>query len=660
MTTTEVRGCCPHDCPDTCSWTATVEDGVVTGVRGNRDHPFTAGHLCIKVNHYEERVYHPDRILTPRLRTGPKGTHSFREATWDEALTVVRDGLTRVLERAGPSAILPCSYMGTQGVLQSESMDRRFFNRVGAAELDRNICFAPGAWAWAFTYPGFAGTDPETIGEADVTIAWGTNPFSTHLHFWPFFQAVRKRGGTLVTVDPFRSKTAAASDFHIQLRPGSDGALALGLLHVLFAEGLEDRDYLEAHTVGADDLRARAAQWPVARAALATGLDPAVISDLARLWGRARPGFIKLGPGANRHAHSGQAFRAVLALPAVTGAWQYPGGGAHVHTASAFPDRGEAMTRPDLRATPPERAVPMTELGAALQRDIGALVVYNCNPAVVCPDTTAVTRGLAREDLFTVALELMPTDTVAYADVVLPATTQLEHVDVLWSWGHYYLSLNRPAIAPRGQARPNTEIFRMLATTMGFDEPALLEDDETLLATYLEGCTAEQRTALEARGFVKLPVRHAPDAKAMLRADSLAELAGVDAVPDAPDAAALDGDGLVLITPKAHHFLNSQLVNHERLRKAAGRPVALLAASDAAAAGVADGAAVRLGNEHGSLTLDATVSDLVLAGTVVVVDNWWHEDFPSGRGVNVLTGQSRTDLGAAPIFTARVTVSPAP
>jgi anaerobic selenocysteine-containing dehydrogenase len=656
MATTEVRGCCPHDCPDTCAWIATVDDGIVTGVRGRKDHPFTAGHLCIKVNHYEERVYHPDRILTPLVRTGAKGSGSFRAATWDEALVLVRDGLRAAIDRRGPESVLPCSYMGTQGVLQADSMDRRFFHRLGAAELDRNICLAPGGWAWAFSHPGYRATDPELIGEAEVAIAWGCNPFSTHLHFWPFFQQVRKRGGVLVTVDPFRTKTAAASDLHVQLRPGTDAALALGLLHVIFAEGLEDAEFLAAHTVGADALRDRAAEWPVARASRATGVPAGTIEELARLWGNARPGFVKLGPGANHQPDAGQAFRAVLALPAVTGAWRYPGGGAHVHTADAFPQRSEAMARPDLRPGPVARTVPMTKVGDALQADVAALVVYNCNPAVVLPDTNAVLRGLAREDLFTVVSDLMPTDTVAYADVVLPATTQLEHLDVLWSWGHYYLTLNRPAIAPRGQARPNTEMFRMLAAAMGFDDAPLADDDETLLATYLDGLPADVRAELDANGYVKVGAERSADAVVMLRSDDLAAIAGVDAVPDGRDPPADDGR-LQLVTPKAHHFLNSQLVNHPRLRKAAGGAVALLAPSDAAAAAVGDGDRVRLANDHGELDVTARVSDAVLAGTVVVLDNWWHDDFAGRVGVNVLTGQTPTDLGAAPVYTARVSVS---
>ena len=397
-------------------------------------------------------------------------------------------------------------------------------------------------------------------------------------------------------VDPFRTKTAAASDLHIQLMPGSDAALAFGMLNVIFGDGLEDAEFLAERTVGADELRARAEEWPVDRVARATGVPASSIVELAHLWAAAKPGFLKLGPGANHGAHSGQAFRAVLALPAATGAWRYPGGGAHVHSVGAFADRSATMSRPDLRAAPATRTVSMAAMGEAFNDPtIGAVVVYNCNPAVVCPDTSSVTRGLAREDLFTVVLELMPTDTMAYADVVLPATTQLEHLDVLWSWGHRYLSLNRPAVPPGGEAKANTEIFRRLAAAMGLDDPALADDDETLLATYLEGYTPEQRAALLAQGFVKMEPSTPPDAKVQLRSDGLAAMTGVDALPTAEDAPEADGR-LVLITPKSHHFLNSQLVNHPRLRKAAGGAVALVAPSDAADADLAQGGRAVLAN----------------------------------------------------------------
>jgi anaerobic selenocysteine-containing dehydrogenase len=663
MSTIDVRGACPHDCPDTCAWIATVTDGVVTKVRGDRDHPVTAGHLCIKTQKYEERVYHPDRIVTPLLRTGPIGTLAFREATWPEALSAVRAGLERVIDRRGPGAILPFSYMGTQGVLQGSSMDRRFAHALGTADLGRTICLAAGAWAWSMTYPSsWPATDIEDVPGAELVVAWGANMVSTHLHLWPFFLEARKRGATIVCVDPVRTKTARASDVHLQLRPGTDGALALGMLHVIFAEGLEDGEFLESRTVGADDLHARAAEWPLERAAAATGLAPDVIAGFARDFATAQPAFIKLGPGAQRHAASGQAFRAVLALPAVTGAWRYLGGGAHVHSAGTFADAGAAMERPELR-TGPARPVNMVQLGRALagtvddDGPIDALVVYNSNPAVVCPDSAAVRAGLARDDLFTVVADHVATETVAYADVVLPATTQLEHLDVLWSWGHRYLTMNWPAIAPVGQARPNTEIFRLLAAELGLDHPALQEDDETLLATYLAAFDHQTRATLAAQGWAKVTPRVDPDSKVRLRNDAMAQF-GLDPVPDAADADPGD-DRFLVVTPKTHHFLNSSFVDHDRLRRMAGAPSALLAPVDAARLAVADGDMVRVESDHGALAVTAAVSDDVLPGTVVIPSNWWHRDFAGGLGANALTGQDLTDLGTGPQFAVRAGVRPA-
>jgi anaerobic selenocysteine-containing dehydrogenase len=663
VNTIDVRGACPHDCPDTCAWIASVTDGVVTKVRGDRDHPVTAGHLCIKTQKYEERVYHPDRIVTPLLRTGPKGTYAFREATWPEALAAARAGLERVIETRGPSAILPFSYMGTQGVLQGASMDRRFAHALGTADLGRTICLAAGAWAWSMTYPAaWPATDIEDVPHAELVVAWGANMVSTHLHLWPFLLEARKRGATIVCVDPVRTKTARAADIHLQLRPGTDGALALGMLHVIFAEGLEDAEFLELRTVGADDLRARAAEWPVERAAAATGLAPEEIADVARRFAAAQPAFIKLGPGAQRHARSGQAFRAVLALPAVTGAWRHLGGGAHVHSATTFPDAGAAMERPELRAER-ARAVNMVQLGRALagtvdeDGPIDALIVYNSNPAVICPDSAAVRTGLARDDLFTVVADHVPTETVAFADVVLPATTQLEHLDVLWSWGHRYLTMNWPAIAPVGQARPNTEIFRLLAAELGLDHPALRDDDETLLATYLAAFDDTTRASLAEQGWAKVAPRVDPDSKVRLRNDVMAQF-GLDPLPDADDADP-DDDRFLVVTPKSHHFLNSSFVDHDRLRHMAGAPSAQLAAVDAVRLAVSDGSLVQVESDYGAVTARVAVSDDVLAGTVVIASNWWHRDFPGGVGANALTGQDLTDLGSAPQFTVRASIRPA-
>jgi len=658
-TTIEVRGACPHDCPDTCAWIAGVEDGVVTGVHGDKAHPLTAGHLCVKMQSYEERVYHPDRLLSALVRTGPKGGRGgFREATWDEALDRVRAGLEGAIERGGPLSVLPYNYMGTQGMLQGgPCMDARFFNRLGAADLLGTICFAAGSWAWGLTYPRWAPADIEDAVHARTVVAWGANMVSTHLHLWKAFLDARKRGATIICVDPVRTRTAKAADVHLQLRPGSDGALALGLAQVLFTEGLVDRVFLAARTEGAEAFEARAAEWPLDRAAAATGLAPEVIAATARQLA-AGPMFVKVGPGAQRHAHAGQGVRAVLALPALTGAWQQPGGRALVASAAHFewPELGGMA----LRADGPRRTVNMIQLGRALDGTLdehgplGAIVVYNSNPAVVAPDSQAVRRGLARDDLFVVALEQFPTETVRYADVVLPATTQLEHLDVLWSWGHQYLTLNRPAIAPRGQSRPNTEIFRMLAGAMGFDDKPFADDDEALLAQYLDAYSEDVVRRLHDQGWAKVGRSTPPDAKVHLASSRAASL-GLDPVPDGTDPPGDDGR-VAVVTPKSHHFLNSSLVNHERLRTMAKHPAVQLSEADAERFGVADGDLVEVRSDHGALTAVLSVGNEVAPGTAAIIDNWWHEDFPGGRGVNVLHGQDTTDLGGAPIFTARATV----
>jgi anaerobic selenocysteine-containing dehydrogenase len=639
---------------------ATVERDVVTGVRGRRDHPVTAGHLCTKVQRYEERCYHPDRLLTPLLRDGTKGSGQFREASWREALGVAGDGLRRAIDHHGPTGVLPYSYMGTQGVLQGASLDRRFFHALGACELERTICYSAGGWGWALTYPpGWPATDIEAVPSAEMVIVWGANMISTHLHLWPFVLEARRRGATIVCVDPVVTKTARAADWHVQLRPGSDAALAMSMLHVIFREGLEDHEFLEQRCIGADELRVKAQGWPPVRAAEVTGLSVSGIEELARRFAAARPGFIKLGPGAQRHATAGQAFRCVLALPAVTGAWRYPGGGAHVHSAGGFPMAADVMERPDLRPPGTRRRVNMVQLGRALEPDggIGALVVYNSNPAVICPDSDRVLTGLSRPDLFTVAVDTTLTETVAYADVVLPATTQLEHLDVLWSWGHRYLSLNRPAIAPRGQSAPNTEIFRRLANALGLAEPALFTTDDDLLAEYLAAYPRDVRAEVLHNGYAKVTPRTDPDAKVLLRNDAAAGY-GIDPLPDATESP-IPGEGVIVLTPKSHHFLNSTYLDHHRLRRAAGDPAILVAAEDAGKIGITTGTLVRLRNALGTLTCRAAIDPSTLPGTVVLFGNWWHRDLPGGRGANTLTDGTLTDLGRAGVLTTRAYLEPA-
>lgn len=662
---TEVAGGCPHDCPDTCAWVATVEDGVVRGVRGVKAHPVTAGHLCVKVKDYEERLYHPDRILRPRIRTGPKGTAQFREASWDEALAAAAEGLVGAVDAYGGLSVLPYRYMGTQGMLQGASMDRRFFNRIGASDLAGTICYATGGWAYGLTYPAWPETDIEDVPDAEVAVAWGANMVSTHLHLWPFMTAVRKRGGTVVCVDPVRTRTARAADVHLQLRPGSDAALALAVMYVVFAEGLEDAEFLAERCVGADELRERAAEWSPARASAATGLAEDDITAFARLWGRARPGFIKTGPGAQRHPEAGQAFRAILALPAVTGAWRFRGGGVHVHSVSNFSQGSPAFVGDNLRPPGTRRSVNMVELGRALAGDldgppVAALFVYDSNPAVIAPDSAAVRAGLSRDDLFCVVADQFPTETTAYADVVLPATTQLEHLDVMWSWGHRYLTLNRPAVAPLGESLPNAEIFRRLAKRMGFADPALADTDEDLLHQYLADYPEQVRSVLLERGWAKVaPPPLLEFARVVLRlADPVAAGIGLDPLPRALDHDDVDSVTLALVTPKSHHFLNSSLVNHERLRRAEGPPRLLLSPTDAASRGIDDGTLVEVRNGPSCVEVVAAVSDDVAPGTAALLSNWWHADMPGGSGANLLTRQDPNDLGGGPVFASRVQVSP--
>jgi len=455
-----VRGACPHDCPDTCAMLVTVENGRAVRVAGDPDHPFTQGFLCAKVNRYVERTYHPDRLLHPMRRSGPKGSGRFVRIGWDEAIAEIGDRLGEIAQSAdGPEAILPYSYAGTMGLVQSSSLDRRFFHLLGASMLDRTICSMAGTVGMRMTLGANVGADAEGLPESDLVLLWGTNTLTSNPHLWPFVLEARKRGARVIAIDPLRTRTAAQCDEWIAIRPGTDAALALGIMHVLFARGLEDRDYLARYTLGEDALRARAAEYTPERVGEITGIAPAKIVDLAERYGRARSAFIRVNYGLQRHGGGGMAVRTIACLPAITGHWQRVGGGVQLSTSANFQFNKQALERPDL--SPPVRTINMIRLGEALTTaDAGvggppvrALVVYNSNPAAVAPDRNEVLRGLAREDLFTVVLEHFQTDTADWADIVLPATTQLEHWDVHFAYGHHYVSLNQPSIGSSKSTR---------------------------------------------------------------------------------------------------------------------------------------------------------------------------------------------------------------
>ena len=677
---------CPHDCPDTCVMTVSVEGDRAVGLGGDPEHRFTQGFLCAKVNRYLERVYSPDRILHPLKRVGAKGEGRFERITWDEAIGTVAARFREVITAHGPQAILPYSYAGNMGLLSYASMDRRFFHALGASLLARTICASAGGAGLKATVGKSIGFDPEAIVHARLIVAWGANVVSSNVHLWPFIEEARRRGATLVTVDPYRSRTAEKSDRHLALLPGTDAALALGVMHVVFREGREDREYLDKHTVGWEALRKRAREWTPARTAETTGLTVEEVEWFARAYATTRPSAIRINYGLNRHAGGGMAVRTIACLPAITGAWRDVGGGVLLSTSGTFPTNNAALERPDLIA-PGTRTLNMSQLGRILTDPhlappVKALFVYNANPGAVAPEQEKVREGLAREDLFTVVHELFPTDTVDFADVVLPATTTLEHYDIHKAYGHLYLSLSKPAIAPLGEALPNTEVFRRLAARMGLDHPCLRESDEEMARQAmhwdhpsLAGVTFER---LEREGSVRLsvPDPHAPFAeggfptpsgKCELLAPSLAEmgldpLAGYvpprESVATAPELARKYP--LAFISPPAHHFLNSTFSAQPAFVRREGEPSLTLHPRDAAARGIEQGQMVRAFNDRGSFLARAHVSDAARPGLVVGLSIWWAKMCPGGRNANAVTGQELTDMGeGATFYDVLVEVRPA-
>jgi anaerobic selenocysteine-containing dehydrogenase len=687
-----VRAVCPHDCPDTCGLVVTVDDdtGRAVDLRGDKEHPFTRGFLCQKVNHYLDRVYHPDRLTHPLRRVGRKGEGRFERITWPEALRTIAVKFREIAASAdGPQAILPYSYAGTMGKLQYGSLDRRFFHRLGASLLDRTICATAGAAGCEVTLGTRAAIDPEAAVHARYIVNWGSNTAVTNIHFWAVEHQARKRGAKIVTIDPHRSRTAARSDWWLPIRPGTDGALALGVMHVLFRDGLQDQDYLDRYCLGGAELRERVlAEYHTAKVAAITGLSVEEIEQFAREYGRARelfsgPALIRLNYGLQRHGGGGMAVRTICCLPAVTGDWRHPGGGALLSTSKLYPFNGAYLERPDLipRGT---RTVNMVQLAEALHGElpgppVRALFVYNSNPAVVCPDQAKVVRGLMREDLFTIVHDQFPTDTADYADIALPATTQLEHFDIHLSYGHLYVQVNRPAIAPLAAAKPNTEVFRLLAKEMGFEDELFQVSDEELARRSMQGGGGPvhpPREAFDGIAFEQLldgrPVRlnlppewapfaaggfGTPSGKCELYSPREAA-AGRDPLPHyvpphedpqtRPELAAKYP--LQMVSPPTPSFLNSTFANVAVLRDSAGEPVVEMHPADAATRGIADGQVVRVFNDRGGFRARAVVGKSVKPGVVVTFGIWWSKHTADGVNCNVTTSTALTDFGGGATF----------
>lgn len=684
MSTRIVRAACPHDCPDSCALLVTVEDGRAVKVAGDPDHPGTQGVLCTKVSRYTERTYHPERLLSPMKRVGPKGSGQFAPIGWDEALDIVAERLGAIAAR-DPQAIVPYSYAGTMGLVQGESMAARFFHKLGASLLDRTICASAGATALRYTYGASVGMDIEHIEDAKLIVIWGGNPIASNLHLWTRVQQAKRRGATLVAIDPYRSLTAEKCHRHIAPMPGTDGALALAIMHVLIRDDLLDHDYIARHTVGFDALRDRASQYSPARAAQICGVDAEEIEWLAGLYGtlavrERQPVAIRLNYGMQRAHGGGQAVRAVACLPSLVGAWRHAAGGLQLSTSGFFPIDNAALQRPDLLPSWPRlpRTINMSTIGDALLGEglpagtppVEAIVVYNSNPVAVAPQSGKVAAGFAREDLFTVVLEHFRTDTADYADILLPATTQLEHVDVHKAYGHTYFLANNQAIAPLGEALPNTEIFRRLARRMGFTEPCFADSDEDIAAQAI--VRGDPRAAgidwqtLKESGWQKLKLPAAPFAQGGFPSPTgkcqfyAAEMAkdGLDPLPgyvppyEAPSSApALAARyPLAMISPPARNFLNSTFVNVDSLRATEGEPHLDIHPDDAAARGIVDGMIVRAFNDRGSMQARARVTDRARRGLVVGLSIWWKKLAPDGKNANELTSQRLTDMGRAPVF----------
>ncbi|MEO8486228.1 MAG: molybdopterin oxidoreductase family protein [Betaproteobacteria bacterium] len=670
-----VRGACPHDCPDTCAMLVTVEDGRAIAVRGASDHPPTQGVLCTKVGRYLERTYSPDRVLHPMRRVGPKGAGRFERISWEEAIGTIVERFRALASSAeGPETILPYSYAGNMGLLQYGSMDRRFFHRLGASLLDRTICSSAGKAGWSAVIGASIGMDIEACVDSRLIVIWGSNAITSNLHFWRRAQEAKRRGARLVAIDPYRTATAEKCHEHLAVMPGTDAALAYGLMHALIRDGHVDREYVDRYTLGYDALAARAGDWPPERAAAVCRIPVAQIERLAHDLGTIKPAAIRLNYGMQRHAGGGNAIRAAACIPALIGAWRDRAGGALLSSSGTYPVDGAALERPDLIRGRP-RTINMSTIGDALlaaDPPVRAIFVYNSNPVAVAPESAKVARGFARDDLFVVVHELFRTDTADCADILLPATSPLEHLDVHHSYGHLHIQANNPSIAPLGEAVPNTELFRRLAAAMGFDEPCLADSDDDLArAAFRAG---DERMAgwdwdeVKRSGFRRLalpesyaPFAHGgfptPSGRCEFESASTAA-AGHDALPEvilpreSPDSnpALAARYPLAFISPPARNFLNSTFANLPAFVDEERGPRLVIHPDDAATRRIASGDTVRIHNDRGAFQAKAEVSARARHGVVVAPSIWWRKLSPDGQNANAVTSQALTDLGRAATF----------
>ena len=698
-------GGCPHDCPDTCAMIFEIEDGKLIGVRGNKDHPMTRGGLCVKLKDYEKRHYHPDRVLHPLRRTGPKGSKQFERIAWEEALDEITTRWKAIIKEYGPQAIIPYSYLGHQGLVHGLNGGDAFFNRLGATVCERTFCGEGSATAWVLTHGPSGGMDPESFTHSKYIIIWACNSVSTNLHQWHFVEDARKKGAKLVVIDAYASRTAKQADWHIAPKPGSDGALAMAMINTIISEGLIDRDYVEKYTVGFEELAERAMARTPEWAEKITGVPAADIRKLAREFATTRPAAIRMGVALERHYGGGQTIRAVCCIAALTGAWRDVGGGIMQMTFWEHPYKLDVICRPDL-IPPGTRVVNNLQIGRALTGElkldppIKSMMCWNSNPVTQAPECDKIVKGLLRDDLFLVSAEHFISDTAAYADFVLPASMGAEMEDIILSWGHNYLTYNARSVASPGEAIPNNEIFRRLAARMGFQEEQFKWSDSECLEHYVDwsspACEGISLDYLRQHGFARLnigtpdnraPHKHGkfptPSGKCELKASGAANgnfVVGpfrqmydafqpgdpLDALPDyvpsrespSTNPALAKKYPLNIVSPKSHGFLNSCYANMDHKIKGQGEQFVLINKVDADARGIRDGERVRVFNDRGGFEGDARITDDVNPGVVVATLGYWRQ-LTKGT-VNIISSAEFTDMGHAPSFSDNlVQVSPA-
>ncbi|WP_082789940.1 molybdopterin-containing oxidoreductase family protein [Paenibacillus sp. GM2] len=670
---------CPLDCPDTCGLLLHKENGRIVKVAGNPDHPITQGAICNKVRNMTERIYHPERVLYPLRRVGAKGEGKFERITWNEAIAEIAERYQGLIKEHGSESILPYSFYGNMGMLSVDGMDRRFFHRLGSSQLQQGICNSAGNTGWKYTMGFGGGTSPEETVQAKLIIVWGGNLVSTNMHQIALIEKARKQGAKLVVIDVHRNRTGQRADWFIPVYPGTDSALALGLMHVLFEQQLVNEEFLQQYTIGHEQLREHVRQYTPERVSVITGVPAEDIVQLALMYGQTSPAYIHIGNGLQHHDNGGMTVRTITCLPALTGQWLVPGGGAFKSNGAYGKVNGNALERPELRPNPDARTVSMNQIGEALLTltpKIRALFVYCSNPAVVAPDTVKVEQGLSREDLFTVVHDLFLTDTARYADIVLPATSSFENTDLYNSYWHHYVQLQEPVIPAQGESKSNVETFKLLAEAMGFEEDAFKDREQDMIRQaldftenpYLEGITLE---SLQQQRFMKLNMEPkqeylqrltTPSGKIELYSARMEE-AGLPPLPTyTPLQEGYDGERrpgeeevypLMFISPPNHNFLNSSFGNTDKHIELEKQPLLQIHPQDAEQRGIADRDEVVVWNDRGRYEVKASVTDKMLPGTVVSQGLWWEQDGKSRRA-NALTSDRLADMGGGAVFFSTV------